>query len=157
MKRIVLTGGGTAGHVMPNLALLPKLRNRGWEVLYVGSYDGMERALIEDQQIPYYPVATGKFRRYLSTQKSNRSVPGGKRIVPVLPLIEKLRPQVVFSKGGFVAVPVTIGAWLNRIRSSCTNRISPLASPTGWPCRLQPPSVPLFPKPSNTFPPTSGS
>lgn len=68
MKRIVLTGGGTAGHVMPNLALLPELRKRGWEVLYVGSYDGMERALIEDQQIPYYPVATGKFRRYLSAQ-----------------------------------------------------------------------------------------
>jgi UDP-N-acetylglucosamine--N-acetylmuramyl-(pentapeptide) pyrophosphoryl-undecaprenol N-acetylglucosamine transferase len=115
MKRIVLTGGGTAGHVMPNLALLPKLRNRGWEVLYVGSYDGMERALIEDQQIPYYPVATGKFRRYLSTQNLTDPFRVVKGLFQSYRLLKKLRPQVVFSKGGFVAVPVTIGAWLNRI------------------------------------------
>lgn len=115
MKRIVLTGGGTAGHVMPNLALLPKLRNRGWEVLYVGSYDGMERALIEDQQIPYHPVATGKFRRYLSTQNLTDPFRVVKGLFQSYRLLKKLRPQVVFSKGGFVAVPVTIGAWLNRI------------------------------------------
>lgn len=115
MKRIVLTGGGTAGHVMPNLALLPELRKRGWEVLYVGSYDGMERALIEDQQIPYYPVATGKFRRYLSAQNLTDPFRVVKGVVQSYRLLQNLRPQVVFSKGGFVAFPVTIGAWLNRI------------------------------------------
>lgn len=115
MKRIVLTGGGTAGHVMPNLALLPKLRQRGWEVLYIGSYDGMERALIEERQIPYYPVATGKFRRYLSAQNLTDPFRVIKGVFQSYRLLKELRPQVVFSKGGFVAVPVTIGAWLNGI------------------------------------------
>jgi len=115
VKRIVLTGGGTAGHVMPNLALLPKLRSNGWEVLYIGSYDGMERKLIEEQRIPYYPVATGKFRRYLAGQNLTDPFRVMKGIVQSYRLLKKLRPQVVFSKGGFVAVPVTIGAWLNQI------------------------------------------
>ena len=64
MKKIVLTGGGTAGHVTPNIALIPKLREHGYEISYIGSYDGMERKLIEDYDIPYYGIATGKFRRY---------------------------------------------------------------------------------------------
>lgn len=64
MKKIVLTGGGTAGHVTPNIALLPKLRELGYEISYIGSYAGMEQKLIEDYDIPYYGIATGKFRRY---------------------------------------------------------------------------------------------
>jgi UDP-N-acetylglucosamine--N-acetylmuramyl-(pentapeptide) pyrophosphoryl-undecaprenol N-acetylglucosamine transferase len=115
MKRIVLTGGGTAGHVMPNLALLPKLRNKGWEVIYIGSYDGIERELIEEQQVTFYPVATGKFRRYLSVQNFTDPFRVVKGLIQSYRLLKKLRPQVVFSKGGFVAVPVTIGAWLNQI------------------------------------------
>ena len=115
MKRIVLTGGGTAGHVMPNLALLPKLQDKGWEVSYIGSYDGMERELIEEQKIPYYPVATGKFRRYLSGQNLTDPFRVIKGLVQSYHLLKKLRPQVIFSKGGFVAVPVTIGARLNQI------------------------------------------
>jgi UDP-N-acetylglucosamine--N-acetylmuramyl-(pentapeptide) pyrophosphoryl-undecaprenol N-acetylglucosamine transferase len=115
MKRIVLTGGGTAGHVMPNLALLPKLREQEWEILYIGSVDGIERELIEEQQIPYYPVATGKFRRYFSGQNLIDPFRVAKGLVQSYRLLKTLRPQVVFSKGGFVAVPVTIGAWLNQI------------------------------------------
>ena len=65
MKKIVLTGGGTAGHVTPNLALLPHLKQEGFEIYYIGSYEGIEKKLIEDYDIPYYGVATGKFRRYL--------------------------------------------------------------------------------------------
>ena len=65
MKKIVLTGGGTAGHVTPNIALLPHLQNAGFEVFYIGSYDGIEKRLIADFDIPYYGIATGKFRRYL--------------------------------------------------------------------------------------------
>ena len=65
VKKIVLTGGGTAGHVTPNIALLPRLKELGYEVSYIGSYDGIEKKLITDFDIPYYGIATGKFRRYL--------------------------------------------------------------------------------------------
>ena len=68
MKKIVLTGGGTAGHVTANIALLPELRALGYEISYIGSYEGMEKGLIEAEGIPYYGVATGKFRRYLSAK-----------------------------------------------------------------------------------------
>ncbi len=115
MKRIVLTGGGTAGHVMPNLALLPQLRKNGWEILYIGSKDGMEQQLIREQQIPYYTVATGKFRRYLSWQNLSDPFRVVKGVIESYKLLKKLRPDLVFSKGGFVSVPVTIGAWLNKI------------------------------------------
>ena len=64
-KKIVLTGGGTAGHVTPNIALLPHLKEAGYEISYIGSYDGIEKKLISDFDIPYYGIATGKFRRYL--------------------------------------------------------------------------------------------
>lgn len=63
-KKIVLTGGGTAGHVTPNMALIPKLRELEYDIVYMGSYDGIEKRLIEDFDIPYYGIATGKFRRY---------------------------------------------------------------------------------------------
>ena len=65
MKKIVLTGGGTAGHVPPNLALLPALKEAGYEITYMGSYDGIEKRLIADFDIPYVGISTGKFRRYL--------------------------------------------------------------------------------------------
>ena len=64
MKKIVLTGGGTAGHVTPNIALLPRLEALGYEISYIGSYEGIEKKLISDYGIPYYGVSTGKFRRY---------------------------------------------------------------------------------------------
>ena len=65
MKKIILTGGGTAGHVTPNIALIPALKNAGFEITYMGSYDGIEKKLISDFQIPYIGISTGKFRRYL--------------------------------------------------------------------------------------------
>jgi UDP-N-acetylglucosamine:LPS N-acetylglucosamine transferase len=66
MKKIVLTGGGTAGHVTPNIALLPSLKEAGYEVFYIGSYTGIEKTLIEDLGIPYYGISSGKLRRYRS-------------------------------------------------------------------------------------------
>ena len=66
MKRIVLTGGGTAGHVMPNLALIPELQKLGWEIHYIGSREGIEKELLAGAGLPYHPIATGKLRRYLS-------------------------------------------------------------------------------------------
>jgi len=70
MKKIVLTGGGTAGHVTPNIALLPSLKEAGYEIAYIGSYDGIEKKLIKDFDIPYYGIATGKFRRYFDLKIS---------------------------------------------------------------------------------------
>lgn len=64
MKKIVLTGGGTAGHVTPNIALMPKLKELGYEIYYIGSYDGIEKKLIEQMGIPYYGISSGKLRRY---------------------------------------------------------------------------------------------
>ena len=68
MKRIILTGGGTAGHVTPNIALLPGLKKLGFDIKYIGSYEGMERKLIENENISYSGIATGKFRRYFDVK-----------------------------------------------------------------------------------------
>ena len=68
MKRIILTGGGTAGHVTPNIALLPRLKELGYDIQYIGSYNGMEKGLIEPLGIPYHGISSGKLRRYFSLQ-----------------------------------------------------------------------------------------
>jgi len=113
--RVVLTGGGTAGHVTPNLALLPALRARGFEPVYVGSVNGIERRLAEEAGLPYHGVQTGKLRRYASLQNLLDPVRILVGLVQAAFLLARLRPAAVFSKGGFVGVPVVIGAWLNRI------------------------------------------
>ena len=64
MKKIILTGGGTAGHVTPNLALIPSLKDHGFEIRYIGSYEGIEKKLITDAGIPYDGISSGKLRRY---------------------------------------------------------------------------------------------
>ncbi len=111
MKRIVLTGGGSAGHVTPNLALVPGLLERGYEVHYIGSVDGVERSLLADEpDINYHPIACGKLRRY----KSLKNLSDPFRVIQGLgqarKLLKELRPHVVFSKGGYVAVPVVLAA-----------------------------------------------
>ena len=110
MKKIVLTGGGTAGHVTPNLALLPFLKEDGWEVVYIGSEGGIERSLIEAERVPYYSIPTGKLRRYLSKQNFSDMFRVVKGVVEAKKLMKELRPDLVFSKGGFVAVPVVLAA-----------------------------------------------
>ena len=110
MKKIVLTGGGTAGHVTPNIALLPRLKELGYEIHYIGSYDGMERKLIEQCRIPYYGIASGKLRRYFDLKNFSDPFRVLKGYAEALKLIKKFRPDVVFSKGGFVAVPVVLAA-----------------------------------------------
>jgi UDP-N-acetylglucosamine--N-acetylmuramyl-(pentapeptide) pyrophosphoryl-undecaprenol N-acetylglucosamine transferase len=114
-RRVVLTGGGTAGHVTPNIALLPALRARGFEPVYVGSLKGIERRLAEEAGLPYHAVRTGKLRRYASLQNFLDPIRIGVGVVQATFLLARLRPAVVFSKGGFVGVPVVLGAWLNRI------------------------------------------
>lgn len=110
MKKIILTGGGTAGHVTPNLALLPTLRERGYEIHYIGSYNGMERKLIESAGIPYDGISSGKLRRYFDLKNFTDPFRVIKGYAEALRLMKKYRPDVVFSKGGFVAVPVVLAA-----------------------------------------------
>lgn len=110
MKRIVLTGGGTAGHVTPNIALLPHLKNAGFEVFYMGSYDGIEKRLIADFEIPYYGISTGKFRRYLDPKNFTDPFRVLKGYREAKKYLKEIKPDVVFSKGGFVSVPVVRAA-----------------------------------------------
>jgi len=109
-KKIVLTGGGTAGHITPNIALLPKLKELGYEVSYIGSYEGMEKQLLTDFQIPYYGIATGKFRRYFDLKNFTDPFRVLKGYSEARKYLRQINPDVVFSKGGFVAVPVVRAA-----------------------------------------------
>ena len=115
VKKIVLTGGGTAGHVTPNIALIEKLKAEGYEISYIGSKAGIEKRLIERIGIPYYGVSTGKLRRYLSFKNLSDifKVLAGMR--QAKKLLKKLKPDVLFSKGGFVAVPVVHAASKRKI------------------------------------------
>ncbi|MCR5417569.1 MAG: undecaprenyldiphospho-muramoylpentapeptide beta-N-acetylglucosaminyltransferase [Lachnospiraceae bacterium] len=110
MKKIVLTGGGTAGHVTPNLALLPGLREAGYEIHYIGSYEGIEKKLIADFDIPYYGISTGKLRRYFDAKNFSDPFRVMKGFAEARRILKKLRPDVIFSKGGFVSVPVVRAA-----------------------------------------------
>lgn len=110
MKRIVLTGGGTAGHVTPNIALLPKLKELDFDVHYIGSYDGIEKKLIEDFKVPYYGISTGKLRRYFDVKNFSDPFRVIKGFAEAKKILKTLKPDVVFSKGGFVSVPVVRAA-----------------------------------------------
>ena len=110
MKRIVLTGGGTAGHVTPNIALIPRLKELGYDIHYIGTYDGIERKLIEEIGIPYYGISSGKLRRYFDVKNFSDPFRVIKGYFQAKKLMKKLKPDIVFSKGGFVAVPVVLAA-----------------------------------------------
>ena len=110
MKHIVLTGGGTAGHVTPNIALIPTLKAAGYQISYIGSYEGIERKLIEEMGIPYYGISSGKLRRYFDPKNFSDPFRVLKGFHEAKKLLKKLKPDVVFSKGGFVTVPVVIAA-----------------------------------------------
>ena len=108
MKRIILTGGGTAGHVTPNIALLPRLKELGYDIHYIGSYTGIEKELIEQFKIPYHGISSGKLRRYFSVQNFTDPFRVLKGFREANKLIKELEPDVIFSKGGFVSVPVVM-------------------------------------------------
>ena len=110
MKKIVLTGGGTAGHVTPNIALIPYLKEAGYEIHYIGSYDGIEKTLISDLDIPYYGISSGKLRRYLSLKNFTDPFRVLKGFSQAKRLMKEISPDIVFSKGGFVTVPVVKAA-----------------------------------------------
>lgn len=110
MKRIILTGGGTAGHVTPNIALIPKLQQLGYDIQYIGSYDGIEKKLIEELGIPYYGISSGKLRRYFDLKNFTDPFRVIKGLSQAKKLLRSLKPDIIFSKGGFVTVPVVQAA-----------------------------------------------
>ena len=119
MKRIILTGGGTAGHVTPNIALLPRLKELGYDIQYIGSYEGIEKKLIEEMQIPYYGISSGKLRRYFDLKNFSDPFKVIKGYTEARKLMKKLKPDIVFSKGGFVSVPVVMAAHRAHIPVIC--------------------------------------
>lgn len=120
MRKIVLTGGGTMGHVTPHLAIIPSLLKAGYDIHYVGTANGMEAPKMQSVEgVTYHAVKSGKLRRYFSWQNFTdpfRVIAGAFQSAH---LMGKLKPDVVFSKGGFVAVPVVVGAWFHRIPVLC--------------------------------------
>ncbi len=110
MKKIIMTGGGTAGHVTPNLALVPLLKEKGYEIFYIGSYTGIEKKLVEDAGITYYGISSGKLRRYHDWKNFTDPFRVIKGFSEANQLMKHIQPDVVFSKGGFVSVPVVMAA-----------------------------------------------
>lgn len=116
MKTIVLTGGGTAGHVIPNIALIPLLKNAGYTIHYIGSKDGIEKKLVSQQEgVTYHEIPSGKLRRYFSLQNFIDPFKILAGFFKAFILIKKINPTVCFSKGGFVAVPVVLACALLKI------------------------------------------
>ncbi|MFC5529113.1 undecaprenyldiphospho-muramoylpentapeptide beta-N-acetylglucosaminyltransferase [Cohnella yongneupensis] len=116
MKKILFTGGGSAGHVTVNLALIPRFQSEGWTVEYIGSHAGIEKQLLSDvPNVKYHGIATGKLRRYLDWNNVKDPFRVVKGVFQAYNTIRRSKPDVIFSKGGFVSVPVVLGAKLNRV------------------------------------------
>lgn len=113
--KIIMTGGGTAGHVTPNLALIPKLKEKGFEIKYIGGKDGIEKEIITKNNIPFFGVSCGKLRRYFDMKNFTDPFKILKGIAEAMVIISKEKPDIIFSKGGFVAVPVVVAASIKRI------------------------------------------
>lgn len=114
MKKIMFTGGGSGGHVTLNLNLIPLFQKNGWQIVYVGSETGIEKELIAKiEGVKYYAIKTGKLRRYFSWQnlKDMFKIPVG--VCQAAAIIHKEKPDIIFSKGGFVSFPVVVGGFLN--------------------------------------------
>lgn len=110
MKKIILTGGGTAGHVTPNIALVPQLKEAGYQIKYIGSKGGMETELVQKAGLDYVGISSGKLRRYFSWKNFSDPFKVLKGYFQAKKIIKKYKPDIVFSKGGFVTVPVVYAA-----------------------------------------------
>ena len=113
MKKIVLTGGGTAGHVTPNIALAQILQQKGYKIDYIGSKTGIEKELIKD--VPYHEISSGKLRRYVDMKNLSDAFKVVVGVGDAVKVLKKIKPDIIFSKGGFVTVPVVIAGKLLRI------------------------------------------
>lgn len=116
-KTIILTGGGTAGHVSLNQAIIPTLVEEGFDVHYIGSYDGIEKQLITESfpTIPYHSISSGKLRRYFSMKNFTDPFKVVAGVGQAYAKIRKVKPSIIFSKGGFVSVPVVLAAKLANV------------------------------------------
>ncbi|WP_318614479.1 undecaprenyldiphospho-muramoylpentapeptide beta-N-acetylglucosaminyltransferase [Sporosarcina sp. YIM B06819] len=119
MKRpvILLTGGGTAGHVSVNQALIPVFDEKGYEIHYIGSHEGIEKELIGNghPEVIYHAIQSGKIRRYFSMKNFSDPFRVGAGVMQALGIIRKIKPEIIFSKGGFVTVPVVLAAKLAKV------------------------------------------
>ncbi len=113
-KKILFTGGGSAGHVTVNTALIPYFEKQGWDICYIGSKDGIEAEMIGDQfpHIPFHGISSGKLRRYFSWKNFSDPFRVMKGVLEALQIIRTFKPNIIFSKGGFVSVPVVMAAKL---------------------------------------------
>ena len=133
MKKIVMTGGGTAGHVTPNIALMPALKEAGYDIEYIGSVNGMEKGLIEAQKIPYHGISSGKLRRYFDWKNFTDPFRVLKGYGQAVSLMKKLKPDVVFSKGAsfpyLSCLPQSTAMYLPSSTSRISHRDLPIKSP----------------------------
>lgn len=115
-KKILFTGGGSAGHVTVNLALIPRFLKDDWDIHYIGSENGIERQLIEPLKgVTYHHVSTGKLRRYFDWNNFKDPFKVIKGVGEAFSIIKREKPSVIFSKGGFVSVPVVIAGKMNNV------------------------------------------
>jgi UDP-N-acetylglucosamine--N-acetylmuramyl-(pentapeptide) pyrophosphoryl-undecaprenol N-acetylglucosamine transferase len=115
-NKIIFTGGGSTGHVSVNLALIPDFIEDGWTVEYIGSKNGIEKQLISNiNEVKYFSISTGKLRRYFDWNNITDIVKVFTGVFQSYLIIRKSKPNVIFSKGGFVSFPVVLGGWLNRV------------------------------------------
>jgi UDP-N-acetylglucosamine--N-acetylmuramyl-(pentapeptide) pyrophosphoryl-undecaprenol N-acetylglucosamine transferase len=117
MKTIVFTGGGTAGHVTPNLALITRLQQLGWNIHYIGSASGIEKDIIEREHIPFHSISSGKLRRYFDLKNFKDPFKVLKGVYDAYQILRRIKPAIVFSKGGFVSVPVILSSRMRGIPS----------------------------------------
>jgi UDP-N-acetylglucosamine--N-acetylmuramyl-(pentapeptide) pyrophosphoryl-undecaprenol N-acetylglucosamine transferase len=113
--KIIMTGGGTGGHVIPNLALVPKLKEKGYDIQYIGTKDGIEKKLVGEKKIKYHSISSGKLRRYFDIKNFTDPFRVIKGVFEAQKIIKNEKPDIVFSKGGFVAVPVVLAAYMHRV------------------------------------------
>lgn len=106
--RIVLTGGGTAGHVLPNIAIIEKIRKQ--EISYIGEKNSVEERLIKEQGINFYGIHAGKFRRYFDWRTIFDIAKAPLGFFEALVILKKIKPEIIFAKGGYVSVPVAFAA-----------------------------------------------
>lgn len=115
MKKIILTGGGTGGHVIPALALLPELKSEGYDIYYIGSKDGIEKDIVKEAKLEYYSISSGKLRRYLDIKNFTDIFKIIKGVGDAFKVINSIKPNIIFSKGGFVSVPVILAGKICKI------------------------------------------
>lgn len=113
--KIIMTGGGTAGHVTPNLALVPSLKKEGFEIKYIGSRNGIEKSIVQKNNIPYFEISSGKIRRYFDLKNFSDPFKVIKGVFEAKRILTREKPDIIFSKGGFVSVPVVIAASMKKI------------------------------------------